>query len=219
MLAYENEMFLDALSADGLLIAARGIGMEEVLAGLIRVHADPGNLVLVMGMDDREEEHFIRTAEVDGGGRVAPKRITSEFGAAERQKIYLGGGVLFVTTRILVVDLLTDRLPAHLVTGILVCRAHRTVESCQESFVLRLYRQKNAAGFIKAFSSSPVAFRKGFCQVSRVMRGLFVKNLYLWPRFHASVHDCLKRCSPEVVEMHIDMTQVAQKRSSTRCGY
>lgn len=35
------------------------------------------------------------------------------------------GGVLFVTSRILVVDFLTDRVPADLITGILVYKAHK----------------------------------------------------------------------------------------------
>ena len=68
--------------------------------------------------------------------------------------------MLFVTTRILVVDMLMERLPINLVTGILVVRGHKTAEPCQESFILRLFRQKNKTGFIKAFSSSPGAFRQ-----------------------------------------------------------
>ncbi len=218
MLPFENEMFLDAVSQDGLLVAAKGLGLDGVISGLLRVYSDPGNLVLVMGLDEAEEEHFIRAmeapeeaeADTESGVTVPPRRITSEFTSAERQKIYRSGGVFFVTTRILVVDLLTDRIPGDLVTGILVWRAHRTAESCQESFVLRLFRQKNSKGFIKAFSSAPVAFKSGFCQVSRVMRGLFVRNLYLWPRFHASVDECLKECSPEVVELHVGMTRVGR---------
>lgn len=61
-------------------------------------------------------------------------------------------------------------------------RAHKIIESCQEAFILRLFRQKNKAGFIKAFTDKATAFSSGFCQVERVMRNLFVKKLYLWPR-------------------------------------
>lgn len=96
---------------------------------------------------------------------MLPKKITTDYSTTERQSVYLNGGVLFVTTRILVVDLLMDRIPIKLVTGILVYKAHRTMDSCQESFILRLYRQKNKTGFIKAFSSSPISFKSGFCQV------------------------------------------------------
>ena len=43
----------------------------------------------------------------------------------DRQRSYLEGGVQFITSRILVVDLLTDRVPVDKVTGILVYKAHK----------------------------------------------------------------------------------------------
>ena len=42
-----------------------------------------------------------------------------------RQLMYLEGGVQFITSRILVVDLLTGRVPAEKLTGILVYKAHK----------------------------------------------------------------------------------------------
>jgi len=48
-----------------------------------------------------------------------------------------------VTARILVVDFLMNRVPANIITGIIVWKAHKILESCQEAFILRLYRQKN----------------------------------------------------------------------------
>ncbi|KAE8579766.1 hypothetical protein XENTR_v10024177 [Xenopus tropicalis] len=38
------------------------------------------------------------------------------------------------------------------------------------------------------------------------MRNLFVKKLYLWPRFHVSVNSFLDKHKPEVVELHVSMT-------------
>lgn len=70
-------------------------------------------------------------------------------------------------------------------------RAHKIIQSCQEAFVLRLFRQKNKSGFIKAFTDKATAFCSGFCQVERVMRNLFVKKLFLWPRWgcaHTHTH-------------------------------
>lgn len=48
-----------------------------------------------------------------------------------------------VSARILVVDLLKQRVPVAHITGFLVLRAHKILESCQEAFALRLYRQDN----------------------------------------------------------------------------
>jgi hypothetical protein len=48
-------------------------------------------------------------------------------------------------------------------------------------------------GFIKAFSNSVQSFTMGFGHVERVMRTLFVKELYIWPRFHSMVIQSLKQ--------------------------
>lgn len=56
-----------------------------------------------------------------------------------REIMYLEGGVLFISGRILVVDLLKNRVPLHLVTGILVYKVHNILNSYQEAFALRLY--------------------------------------------------------------------------------
>ena len=92
MLSYENQMFLDVLHEDGLLVAARGLGLEHVLYSLIKVYSDPGNLVLVMGTTDAEEEHFTRRLAEDNDGDksiVPPKKITTDYSTSERQGVYL----------------------------------------------------------------------------------------------------------------------------------
>ncbi|NXA37498.1 XPF endonuclease, partial [Eudromia elegans] len=150
-------------------------------------------------------EYFIDQLRSEGVDHL-PRRVTNEVTNNIRYEFYTQGGVLFATSRILVVDFLTDRIPADLITGILVYKAHRIIESCQEAFILRLYRQKNKQGFIKAFTDNAVAFNTGFCHVERVMRNLFVRKLYLWPRFHIAVNSFLEKHKPEVVEIHVSMT-------------
>jgi hypothetical protein len=49
MLPFANTMFLDLLHEDGLLIAAKGLGIEQVFYSLLRVYSDPGNLVRQFG--------------------------------------------------------------------------------------------------------------------------------------------------------------------------
>ncbi|CAL4163525.1 unnamed protein product, partial [Meganyctiphanes norvegica] len=205
MLEYENQMLLDLLHEDGLLIVAKGLGLERILVSLIQTYSDAGNLALVIGTSQNEEEYFISQLEARGVTPI-PRSITSDNSVSERSLIYLDGGVLFITSRILVMDLLMNRIPSELITGIIVWKAHRIMESSQDAFILRLYRQKNKTGFVKALTSSPVSFTAGFCQVERVMRNLFVKKLYLWPRFQVDVKTCLEKYKPEVIELHLQMT-------------
>lgn len=42
------------------------------------------------------------------------------------------------------------------------------------------------------------------------MRNLFVKKLYLWPRFHAVVSSTFEKHKPDVDEIHITMTPAMQ---------
>ncbi|CAI5792204.1 DNA repair endonuclease XPF [Podarcis lilfordi] len=204
-LEHENQIFLDLFHDDGLVVCARGLGIDRLLLRFLRLYCEPARLVLVLNTSPAEEEFFIDQLRTDNVAHL-PRRVTNEIASSNRYEVYTQGGVIFATSRILVVDFLTDRIPSDLITGILVYKAHRIIESCQEAFILRLYRQKNKQGFIKAFTDNAVAFSTGFCHVERVMRNLFVRKLYLWPRFHVAVHSFLERHKPEVVEMHVSMT-------------
>ncbi|KAK2820840.1 hypothetical protein Q5P01_023799 [Channa striata] len=207
LLEFETEMFLALFGCDGLLVVAEGMGIDRVLLQFMRVYSEQGSLVLLLNTTTPEQEYFTEQLRVEGVTHL-PRTVTSDIQSAERYNVYTEGGVLFVTSRILVVDFLTDRIPAHLVSGILVYRAHKIIESCQEAFILRLFRQKNKTGFIKAFTDKATAFSSGFCQVERVMRNLFVKKLYLWPRFQVSVNTVLDRHKPEVVELHSSILDI-----------
>lgn len=58
---------------------------------------------------------------------------------------------------------------------------------------MRLFRQKNKDGFIKAFSDNPVALVGGFSKLEKVMKCLFVAKVFLWPRFQSNVIDTLSK--------------------------
>lgn len=205
LLDFERQVFLELFEDDALVILAKGIGIERLLINLIKTYSDSGNLVLVIGTNTSEEEYVVNKL-TDLNVTPLPKTITADVSTKDRYEVYMSGGVLFVSSRILVVDMLVDRIPIDLITGIIVYRAHKILESCQEAFILRLYRMKNNKGFIKAVSASPCSFTRGFAQVQRIMRNLFVKNLYLWPRFHAIVASSIEKTKPEVFEIHVPMT-------------
>ncbi|XP_076647013.1 DNA repair endonuclease XPF mei-9 isoform X1 [Halictus rubicundus] len=209
MLEYENQMLLEILHEDGLVVAAKGLGVETVFVNILRAYIDPGNLVIVLGTMSHDEQYFIDRLKKLGIKQL-PRVITAECHSDERSLMYLEGGAFFISGRIFVVDLLKNRVPLNLITGILVYRAHNILRSYQEAFSLRLYRQKNKTGFIKAFTTSALAFTAGYTQVERVMKALFVKKLYLWPRFHSLVHSSLGKHKPEVIELHAKITPKMQ---------
>ncbi|RVE46864.1 hypothetical protein evm_008509 [Chilo suppressalis] len=196
MLPFEKQIFMDLFEMDALLIMAKGLNYNTILANFLWVHKHSSHLVLIINSNDHQERYFSEKFKLTALPTLG----------SEREKVYLEGGIHFISTRILVVDLLKNRIPISQITGIIVLRAHTVLESCQEAFALRLYRQHNKTGFIKAMSNSPISFTFGYHQVEKVMRALFVTELLLWPRFHGNVIKSLKSRIAEVVEIHIPLS-------------
>ncbi|XP_065833923.1 DNA repair endonuclease XPF-like isoform X2 [Oscarella lobularis] len=207
LLEYESQILADIYAEDGLLLTAKGLGAEKILLKLLEIFCDPGVLVLVVNATPEEEDYFIQELEMTKAAlQGLPTVVNNEYSSKERESLYLSGGVLFITSRILVVDMLRNQIPTHLIHGIIVNHAHKVTDESTEAFILRLYREKNKTGFIKAFSDSAQAFTSGFFQIERTMKNLFVRKLYLWPRFQALVSSSLEKHKPEAIELHQKMT-------------
>lgn len=216
-LEYQDEMYTDVVNDDAcLVITSRGLGLEQLMVRLLRTYSDDTNLVIVIGTDPDDEMFFMNQLCDQNHITIGkmPQRLTSESSnTKKRREIYLNGGILFVTQRILVVDLLSERVPIDLVTGIIVYKAHKVYSDCLMSFILRLYRMKNKKGFIKALSQSPHAFFGDYGKLDKIMRSLFATSLHLWPRFHASVQASLgkPRVPPEVIELNLPMSETMKE--------
>lgn len=172
------------------------------------------NLIVIVGAEDRENgwigeslaEHAAISAAPKARGLTVVNTDTQNVGA--REKMYAGGGIFSITSRILVVDLLTSLLDPATITGLVVLHADRIVATSLEAFILRVYRQKNKTGFLKAFSDNPDPFTIGFSPLSTMMRNLFLKKASLWPRFHVSVASSLEgKKKAEVIELEVPMTE------------
>ncbi|KAI8914895.1 hypothetical protein DFJ77DRAFT_463850 [Powellomyces hirtus] len=149
-----------------------------------------------------------KAAEEGVGGRPEFFRsINNETTATERQDLYLSGGVLSVTSRILVVDMLNKIVPVNKILGIIVNHAHRVTDTSTEAFILRLYRDDNKEGFIKALSDEPEAFTRGYWKLERSMKTLFLRHVFLWPRFHMTVMNNIEQGKVELHECKVKLTQ------------
>lgn len=102
--------------------------------------------------------------------------------------------------------MLSDRIPIDLITGLFIYRAHRITDSSPESFIIRLYREKNKTGFIKGFSDSSLDFSRGYNQLELVMKNLFLRYVHLYPRFQLTIRSTFEHCSPDVIELQVPLT-------------
>ena len=92
-----------------------------------------------------------------------------------------------------------------------------------EAFIVRLYREKNNTGFLKAFSDQPEHITSGLSPLRSIMKELQLHTVLIYPRsvfsragncgfdsclsFHQAVKDTLERKRADVVELYQPMTE------------
>lgn len=89
----------------------------------------------------------------------------------------------------------------------LIPNAQRVHETSIESFIIRVFRNGNRNGFIKAFSDDAENLTRGFNKVENILKRLYIKKIYLWPRFQAVVAQVLDRSTPDVIELTQSLTK------------
>lgn len=81
------------------------------------------------------------------------------------------------------------------------------METSIEAFIIRVVREGNKFSFVKGFTEEPEALQGGFGRVEKLMRVLFVKKLYLWPRFRSEiVQSFASSKEPDVTEYITSLT-------------
>ena len=138
-------------------------------------------MVIILGCYDWQKDIVLKELQRHDPSLSPPVEINAEVPSDQRVKLYQSLQCCFVTTRILVVDLLCGRLASSSVAGIIVVNAHRVTESSGEAFAVRLYREGHAVkgpqqassttnphslGFIRAISDMPTHFAFGFNKVT-----------------------------------------------------
>uniref|UniRef100_K7K4W9 ERCC4 domain-containing protein n=1 Tax=Glycine max TaxID=3847 RepID=K7K4W9_SOYBN len=136
-----------------------------------------------------------------------PAEITADLLALHRHALYTSGKAFFITPRILIVDLLTNKLPTSKIAGIIILNAHSLSETSTEAFIVRIFRSLNRGAYVRALSDKPHAMVSGFAKEKRTMKCLHVRKLYLWPRFQVYVSQELERDPPEVVDIRVPMSR------------
>jgi len=104
-------------------------------------------------------------SDADDMQLLMPYDVTNEVSAGSRIELYRSKPCLFVTTRILVVDMLNARIQGQHIAGMVIMNAHRVTDSSGEAFAVRLFRMANKHGFVRAFTDQPTGFASGFNKV------------------------------------------------------
>ncbi|THH13224.1 hypothetical protein EW146_g6966 [Bondarzewia mesenterica] len=197
----------DPLTSD-LLLLARGLGLRRIVCALMQIYESPKNLVLLVNASPEEEAAIGEELGIMGCRKPGLRVVGYEMPKKDRQDLYKKGGLISVTSRILVVDILQSDIPTELITGILVLHAEKVNALSLEAFIVRLYREKNKTGFLKAFSDQPEHITSGLSPLKNIMKELQLRAVHIYPRFHEKVKEALEKKRADVVELHQPMTDL-----------
>ncbi|KAI9891909.1 MAG: hypothetical protein M1814_002294 [Vezdaea aestivalis] len=217
-LEYQQDIYKELKEDDEVVVLAKGLGLLRIVANLLYSFRTAGQcLILIIGADDPERywlsEELIelsainRSPVITGLNAVTAESMTLQ----AREDLYKEGGVISVTSRILITDLLVKVVDPATITGIIVLHAERVRDTSTESFILRVFRQANKNGFIKAFSDDSVSLARQYSPLATAMRNLFVNKPSLWPRFQVTVKRAVEgKRKAEVIDFNVPMTEAMQ---------
>ncbi|CAE6448146.1 unnamed protein product [Rhizoctonia solani] len=213
LLPYQTTILAECLdpNSSDLIVIARGLGLRKLVCSLLRIYDNPNSLVLLVNCDPDEDTAIGEQLGVMGARHPGLRIVDYEMGSKARAELYSRGGLVSVTSRILVVDMLKKDIPTEKITGIVVMHAEKCSQLSLEAFIARLYRDCNTEGFIKAFSDQPEQFTYGMSPLKTIMKELHLRKVHIYPRFHEEVNKSLERRKADVVEIFPMMTSAMEE--------
>ncbi|KAG2072910.1 hypothetical protein BDR04DRAFT_1073253 [Suillus decipiens] len=190
-----------------LLILARGLGLRRIICTLMQIYDSKQSLILLLNASPEEETAIGDELGIMGCRRPGLRIVGYEMGKRDRQDLYKNGGLISVTSRILIVDMLQSDIPTELITGIIILHAEKITALSLEAFIVRLYREKNKAGFLKAFSDQPEHITSGMSPLKNIMKELQLRSVHIYPRFHEDVKNTLETRKADVIELYQRLTE------------
>lgn len=213
ILEYERRLMLDTMDDDVIFIHGRGLGVERMFLNHLIMYSDQKLLTIVLNTSPQDEAYFLSRLKLTNVP-CFPKVVNSDVSTKDREAVYLEGGVQFLTSRIFLVDLLTNRAPVQNIACIMIYHAHQVLLSFQESFILRLYRERKAGGFVKAFTDVPSSI-SNLGQLQRLVDRLYIKRVCLLPRYDADVKLTLEKTPPAFTELLVDLHPTLRRLHTT----
>jgi|LauGreDrversion4_2_1035121.scaffolds.fasta_scaffold80188_6 DNA excision repair protein ERCC-4 len=186
------------MSPNSLIVMAKGISIVNSLALFLsqytKTEQSSPYLIFLLNFSDTEIAAVDLYLKQNGANKLPIHKIHSAESSISNKRLdlYLKGGIFFVTYKILVLDLLSKKLSASIITGLIVNNAHKAGgkgAKTGESFLAEIIRKGNPDAHIKAITDKSQALSRG--SVESLMKALHVNNLILYPRIKKSIKDSL----------------------------
>ncbi|GAB2235325.1 hypothetical protein Droror1_Dr00025748 [Drosera rotundifolia] len=190
----------------GLVVVSAGLNLPKLLAAVVSLHSTHLGTLLILSATQSQRLSILHHLSQNPNPNPNITDITSDLTVSQRLSLYESGGVNFITSRILIVDLLMNRIPVSRIAGLVIVNVHLLSETSTEAFIVRIVRRGNKGVCVRAFTDRAEGMVAGFAKVERTMRWLGVKRMCLWPRFQVFVREELERDPAEVVDVRVGMS-------------
>ncbi|XP_021673160.2 DNA repair endonuclease UVH1 isoform X1 [Hevea brasiliensis] len=212
MVQFHEHIITDLLEdpTGGLVILSSGLSLPKLVSSLLLLHhPSQGTLLILSPSPSLKSQilHHLKTHHHFSPENHQITEITAELPSHYRLSLYSSGQICFITARILIVDLLTNKIPVTNLSGLILLNVHSLSEASTEAFIARILKTLTQSIYIRAFTDKPHAIVAGFSKTERIMKSLYIKKLHLWPRFQVYVSEELERAPPEVVDVRVPMTK------------
>lgn len=200
-LKFYRAIIQELLQDDALVILASGLGILEIICAFVELHANDRSLVFILNVSEREVD-FIQmrlASTVKQHTHNLFFHIRGDVSAQDRQHMYLQGGCIAITARVLVADLLSNICPFKAITGLLINNADQICKLANLSFVVEIVQRNNPDAFIRGFSENAEKFSDAVTSLALTMQRLFVSKVSIWPRYQPLVN--------ESFSAHIDIVE------------
>ncbi|PPS96210.1 Uncharacterized protein GY17_00001769 [Cryptosporidium hominis] len=209
-----------------LIILSKGLGIFNIVYKyLANTEINAGNSIFILNLSvpevdsfklfvqnmdqkqhDENKDKFTRNGSLLSSKLVA---INSEMNLNKRKAFYSNGGIYIITSRILLTDLLSEKLDFSHIDGIILFNAESlNVRNWNDAFILQLFKSKNPNGFIKGISQRPEILNQGYFGPGITMRYLGATDLFLYPRNNIIVEESFKLTQKiKVIEKSVKATE------------
>lgn len=231
LLKFQENIVIDLVEEDALVILGKGLGTNHIVSNLLHVliqsiGRNKRSLIMLINATDEEnriiEESLMELSwnvDADENGANQIPQFSSILGDAgtvdKRRRLYAKGGIISISNRVLVTDILSHVVEPDVITGIVVLHAENISQYSMDRFVINLYRRGNKWGFVKAISDNPEKCCRGFQPLQTKLKYFKLEKAVLWPRFHVGVTESIQRKlkgkSSKVTEVRIKMTDYMVK--------
>ena len=210
-----EDAFLQLRQENGLVVFAKGLGLPRLLLKCIQFSQLQHQLVFIINASSSFQSILQQGFYSEGYlPSTVPISINNEISSDERMTLYQHPQCYLITSRILLMDILSKRLDVSSMAGLIICNAHSYTEVSMEAFILRLYRQNNKSGFIYAFTDEAEHLLREFGSVSRLLKYMYLSKLYLYPRNLPLVSNLLNSRQPNLIEYSLQLTPLMKSIQS-----